>query len=240
MVVRPDGAELAVSAAEWVASRCCGPAAFHIALAGGTTPRALYQRLAEPPVAARIDWHRWHVWFGDERAVAPDDPRSNLHMAEQALLSRVDIPRAQVHRMEAERSDLDGAAADYATALGALCGVPPRLDLILLGLGEDGHTASLFPGTPALAVKDTWAARGRAVASPRDRITLTLPTINNARAVAFLVSGRAKQGALRGVVAGSVPAACVRPRDGDLLWFLDEAAALALTDQSGKPAGGLR
>jgi 6-phosphogluconolactonase len=130
--------------------------------------------------------------------------------------------------MEAERSDLDAAAADYSHLLENECGTPPCLDLVLLGLGSDGHTASLFPGTPALDVTDSWATRGRAPQPPHDRLTLTLPVINTARNVAFLVTGNAKTDALRGVVAGTVPAALVRPAGGNMRWFLDSAAAGAV------------
>jgi 6-phosphogluconolactonase len=145
-----------------------------------------------------------------------------------ALLSKVEVPAQRVHRMKAERSDLDAAAADYSRLLEHECGAPPRLDLVLLGLGTDGHTASLFPGTTALDVTDSWATRGRAPEPPLDRLTLTLPVINAAAHVAFLVTGKTKTDALRGVVAGTVPAAHVRPAGGDLRWFLDSAAAHAL------------
>jgi 6-phosphogluconolactonase len=131
--------------------------------------------------------------------------------------------------MEAERPDLDAAATEYSALLAATLppgpGGAPRLDCILLGLGTDGHTASLFPGTPALDVVDAWATRGRADYPPYDRITVTFPLINGGAAVAFLVSGESKRPALAGVAAGSVPAARVRPTHGELHWFLDHAAA---------------
>jgi 6-phosphogluconolactonase len=231
--VAADPAELAEAAAVWVASTAAQRAAtrgqFSIALAGGSTPRALYELLARPPYREAIDWGRWSVYLGDERASPPDDPESNYRLARETLLDHVPIPPDRVHRMEAERRDLDAAAAEYSALLEAT--LPPgprgapRLDCILLGLGTNGHTASLFPGTPALDVQDTWATRGRADYPPYDRITVTFPLINAAAAVAFLVAGESKREALAGVVAGTVPAARVRPLGGQLLWFLDRAAA---------------
>jgi 6-phosphogluconolactonase len=137
----------------------------------------------------------------------------------------VPVAPEHVHRIEADGPDLDAAAAAYSRLLETECGRPPRLDVVLLGLGPDGHTASLFAGTPALDVEDSWATRGRADVEPFDRITLTFPAINAAAHVAFLVTGNAKADALRGVVAGTVPAARVRPAHGDQTWFLDAAAA---------------
>jgi 6-phosphogluconolactonase len=228
-----DAADLAGTAATWVAATAATSAAtrgeFAIALAGGGTPRALYEALARSPHRDAVDWGRWRVYFGDERACPPDDPESNYRLARETLLDHVPIPAERVHRMEAERPDLDAAAAEYSALLAA-CLPPgprgaPRLDCILLGLGTDGHTASLFPSTPALEVEDAWATRGRATYPPYDRITVTFPLINAGAAVAFLVAGESKRAALAGVVSGTVPAARVRPGDGDLLWLLDRAAA---------------
>jgi 6-phosphogluconolactonase len=202
---------------------------FSIALAGGSTPRLLYQTLAQPPMAGRIDWSAWRVYFGDERASPPDDPSSNYRLAQTTLLSHVAVDPAHVHRMPAERPDLDAAAAEYSDLLAASLpagpGGVPRLDVILLGLGENGHTASLFPGTPALDVTDRWATRGLADYEPFDRMTLTFPAINAAAAVAFMVTGTAKREPLGATADGRVPASRVRPADGRLVWFLDSAAA---------------
>jgi 6-phosphogluconolactonase len=224
--------QLAERAAAWVAERSHAAIADHggfaIALAGGSTPRVLYQLLAAPPHRERLEWSRWSVYIGDERAAPPDDPESNYRLARETLLDHVPIPAAQVHRMEAERPDLDAAAAAYSRVLEATLPSPqgaPRLDGVLLGIGTDGHTASLFPGTPALDVVDAWATRGLATYEPYDRITVTFPLINAAGAVAFLVTGESKRAALAGVVAGTVPAARVRPTHGELRWFLDAAAA---------------
>jgi len=223
--VLTDPISVAAAAAEWITTRCGGRAGFRIACAGGSTPQFLYEALASSTFRDGIDWQRWHVFFGDERAVPPDDAASNFRLVHDSLLVRVPIPAPHVHRMEAERADLDSAAADYSRLLEAEAGGPPRLDVVLLGLGTDGHTASLFPGTPALDITDAWAGRGLAPVAPCDRITLTLPVLNAAAHVAFLVTGPSKAAALRGVVDGTVPAARVRPHDGDLHWFLDSTAA---------------
>ena len=226
-------AALAERAAAWVAERATtatvNGAGFAIALAGGSTPRALYQHLAAPPYRDTLDWSRWSVYVGDERAAPPDDPESNYRLGRETLLDHVPIPADQVHRMEAERPDLDAAAAAYSALLEATLppgpAGAPRLDCVLLGIGTDGHTASLFPGTPALDVTDAWATRGLATYEPVDRITVTFPLIDAAAAVAFLVTGESKRAALAGVVAGTVPAARVRPAHGELHWFLDTVAA---------------
>lgn len=223
-----DPIATAAAVAQWISERCGQSRAFRIAASGGSTPRFLYEALASSTFRGSIDWALWHVFFGDERAVPPDDPKSNYRLVHDTLLSRVSIPAGQVHRMEAERPDIDAAAAEYSLLLETEVGIPPRLDVVLLGLGSDGHTASLFPKTAALEVADAWATRGQAPEEPTDRISLTLPTLNAAAHVAFVVSGAAKADALRGVVSGTVPAARVRPDQGALLWFLDSTAARSL------------
>ncbi len=226
--VSTDPIALAAAAAEWVATQCRGGDEFRVAASGGSTPQFLYEALASSTFRASIDWERWHVFFGDERAVPLDDSKSNYRLLVDTLLSKVSVPAEHVHRMEAERPDLDAAAAEYSRLLQSQCGAPPRLDLVLLGLGADGHTASLFPGTPALDVVDSWATRGRGAEPPVERLTMTLPAINAATRVAFLVTGEAKAGALRGVIEGTAPAARVQPSSGDVVWFLDAAAARSL------------
>ncbi|MDQ2959842.1 MAG: 6-phosphogluconolactonase [Candidatus Dormibacteraeota bacterium] len=223
-----DPIGVAATVAGWLVDRTRESDRFAIALAGGSTPRFLYEALATSAFRGDIDWGRWHVFFGDERAVGADNPASNYRLAHDTLLVKVGVPDARVHRMEAERPDLDAAGAEYSALLERERGAPPRLDVVLLGLGTNGHTASLFPGTPALDVVDAWATRGVADYEPVDRITMTAPAINAAAHVAFLVTGGGKAEALRGVAAGTVPAALVRPRDGDLTWFLDEAAAASV------------
>lgn len=225
--VLTDPIATAAEVAGWLAEQCRDSDTFRIAVSGGSTPRFLFEALASSTFRESIDWASWHVFFCDERAVAPDHPQSNYRLVHDALLSKVAIPVGQVHRMEAERGDIDSAAAEYSQLLENECGAPPRLEVVLLGLGTDGHTASLFPGTPALEVDSMWATRGRGPEEPVDRITLTLPTLNAAARAAFLVTGAAKADALRGVVSGTVPAARVRPNHGQLFWFLDAAAARA-------------
>lgn len=224
-----DAVALGGAAAEWLSALSATSDAMRIAFSGGSTPQFLYEALASSTFRTGIDWRRWHVFFCDERAVPPDHDQSNYRLVRDALLSRVGVPESQVHRMRADSDDLSAAAADYSTLLARECGcAPPRLDVVLLGLGENGHVASLFPNTPALEVEDAWATRGRADYEPFDRITLTFPTINAAATVAFLVTGPAKADALRGVIRGTVPAARVRPIGGELIWFLDASAARSL------------
>ena len=209
-----------------------------IALAGGRTPRAVYEQLAEagPPA---IDWTRVHVAFGDERVVPPDHGDSNYGMAKAALLDRVPLPPSQIHRIEGERGDAAGAADVYAAVLSRAFvlapGAWPVLDLVLLGVGPDGHTASLFPHAPALAVVDRLAAAAVAPSAPTSRVTLTYPVLNAARAIVVLVSGADKADAVARAFDDSVsvadcPVRGVRPAAGNLTWHLDAAAASKLAD----------
>lgn len=191
---------------------------FHLALAGGSTPARTYARLARGP-----ELPSWHLWFGDERCVPPDDPRSNYGMvAGTGLLSRVSD--GHVHRIRGEAGPEE--ARRYEEELEALLGQAPRLDLVLLGLGTDGHTASLFPGTAALESR-SWVTTGIAPTAPHQRITVTFRTLKEARALLFLVAGAEKAAALGRAIAGDpgVPAGRIRPRDGTLAWLVDRAAA---------------
>jgi 6-phosphogluconolactonase len=198
---------------------------FRIALAGGSTPRRLYELLAER--AESIDWEHWRVFFGDERAVPPDDLKSNFRMAHEALLSKVPLAEFGVHRMRGELPP-ERAAELYESELG-----DAPLDLVLLGMGDDGHTASLFPGDSALEETVRRVVPGNAPVEPRQRITLTLRALSEAREVVFLVSGASKSSRVAQVLAEiesgqpGVVAARVRPREK--LWFyLDRDAASAL------------
>ena len=218
--------------ADAAADACATRGRFDIALSGGTTPIALFDRLTRAPYRSDIDWPTWAVYFSDERAVPLDDADSNYRLVHEHLLTHVPIDPGRVRPMPADRSDLDTAADEYAVTLhGDLPPGPagptgaPRLDCVVLGLGTNGHTASLFPGTPALNVIDRWVTRGRGDYAPFDRLTLTYPTINAATLVVFLVSGASKAEALRATAAGTTPAAGVRPSDGRVLWLLDSAAA---------------
>lgn len=209
---------------------------FTIALAGGATPRASYERLALPPLRDRMPWARTWVFFGDERGVGVDHRDSNYRMAHEALLSKVPVPPAQVFRIRGEAEDPEDAAASYARtimqAFESRRGVLPRFDLVLLGLGIDGHTASLFPGSPVLKeVFRPVAAVHASAASIPQRFTLTLPILNAAARVIFLVSGAEKAKVVKAALGphgATLPAGMVRPADGRLLWLVDRAAAALL------------
>jgi 6-phosphogluconolactonase len=204
----------------------------NVALAGGSTPRAMNALLAAPPRRDAVDWSRVVFWFGDERCVAPDDPESNYRMNRETLLDPLGIPPDRIHRMRGE-SDPPSAAADYDAILLRELGEQPRLDLIILGMGADGHTASLFPGTIKAIDKSKHAVAHYVPQLDRWRITLTARAINESSNVAITVSGAEKADALHAVLDGPrqtdvYPAQLVRPRNGDLYWFVDEAAAAKL------------
>ncbi|MCH5373342.1 MAG: 6-phosphogluconolactonase [Planctomycetes bacterium] len=215
---------------------------FAVALAGGSTPRRLYQLLADLPYRDQIDWPRLEVFWGDERAVPADDPDSNYKLAWDCLLSHVPIDPARVHRMQGESEDPQQAAADYQKQIAETFGVPaegppPRFDLILLGIGEDGHTASLFPYTSALDVTARWTAANDVANRKTHRLTMTLPIINRARHVIFLVAGEGKASIASEILEGPrdpqrLPSQAVRPDEGQLCWFLDRQAAGRLRGQA--------
>lgn len=202
---------------------------FCFVLAGGSTPRRLYALLASG-AAGPIDWSRTHVFWGDERCVPPDDPLSNYRMAAETLLSHVDIPAEHIHRIAAEIEPPETAARRYAQTLHRVLGDAQSFDVTLLGMGVDGHTASLFPGSAALnASDDVVAVEAPEGVEPRHRITLTLRALSASTRVYFLVAGREKTHALRQVVGSStggdiLPAARVSARE-ELCWFMDRAAA---------------
>jgi 6-phosphogluconolactonase len=204
---------------------------FAVALAGGSTPKATYERLARD-YADRLDWSGVHVFFGDERTVPPDHEDSNYRMAREAILDH--IPVGGVHRMRGELPPEEAAAA-YEEELRSFFGEdPPRFDLILCGLGEDGHTLSLFPETSALDVADRWVVANPVLKLETTRLTLTIPVLNASSAVTFLVAGEGKAKALKEVLEGDAdprayPAKLVRPESGDLIWMADRAAAGSLT-----------
>jgi 6-phosphogluconolactonase len=210
-----------------------------VALSGGATPQGLYARLASEPFRSRVDWGRVRVFWGDERCVPPDHPDSNYRLAQELLLSRVPVRPENIYRMPGEAADQDLAAAEYAgelqTAFGLKRGEHPRFDLILLGMGADGHTASLFPHSPALREVTRLAVAVYVEAVRGYRLTLTLPVLNNAARVLFLVSGSDKAGRLRSVLTGKpspdAPASLVRPERGTLHWIVDRAAATGLADR---------
>jgi 6-phosphogluconolactonase len=205
-----------------------GRGRFAVALAGGSTPKATYEVLARD-YSDELDWSKVHVFFGDERTVPPDHEDSNYRMAHEALLSRVRV--GSVHRMRGELPPAEAAAA-FEEELREFFGPdgPPSFDLILLGLGEDGHTASLFPETSALDVTDRWVVANPVPKLGTTRLTLTVPVMNAAKAVAFLVAGEGKAETLAeilecGADPREYPAKFIRPEDGHLTWMVDRAAA---------------
>jgi 6-phosphogluconolactonase len=203
---------------------------FTIALSGGSTPKLLYSLLADEPYSSGLPWCNTHVFWGDERAVPPEDRDSNFAMAKATLLDRVPIPANQVHRMQAERPDLDVAAREYEAEIAKAFAVPPEgepptFDLILLGLGPDGHTASLFPHTEAVRERSRWVVRNRVQKLNSDRMTLTAPILNRGATVLFLVSGADKAPALQAVLEGPsdpdrLPAQLIRPASGSSGWSI--------------------
>lgn len=233
------GAELARAAAEEFAWRADDAvrarSRFSVALAGGSTPRRLYQLLADPaqPLRDRIDWSATHFFWGDERHVPPDHPDSNYRMARETLLDVVSVPAGNIHRMHGEEADAARAAAGYEAELRAFFSGQPRFDLVLLGLGADAHTASLFPGSEAVREHERWVVAPWVEKLASWRLTLTPAVFDRAGAVIFLVQGEEKAEALRAVLEGErdpdrYPAQAVRPESGDLLWLVDDAAASGL------------
>jgi 6-phosphogluconolactonase len=205
---------------------------FSAALSGAATPQAFHRLLSEPPFRGRIDWTKTHLFFGDERAVPADDPECNYRMARESLISRVPIPPGNVHRMPADRPDLAAAASEYEAEIRSVIGgTVPVFDLIHLGIGEDGHTASLFPGGPALAESKRLVVESYAESLKSWRMTFTLPLINRADCVLFMADGRRKTDAVRRALTEDgdpVPARFVRPESGKLIWILDKEASAGL------------
>ena len=233
--VFPDAGSLAHAAADTFAGLARAAVqergSFRVALSGGSTPRALYAALAAPEFVAATPWNLTQVFFSDERFVPPESEESNFHTAQVGLLSRVPIPDRFVHRVPTVDIPAEQAAAIYEQGIRRVfeAGLEdlPRFDLVLLGMGPDGHTASLFPDTAALTVRDRLVAANHVPKLDSVRITFTYPLINAARVVAFLVTGADKSGPLERVLAGdgAFPAAGARPTDGHAIWFVDEAAA---------------
>lgn len=230
--VLPDAHAVARAAADVFASAAHEAVAsrgrFTVALAGGTTPRAVHALLADGP-AGPLPWGDTLFFFGDERCVPPEDPASNFRMAQETLLGRIPVTASQVFRMEGELEERDLAARRYEEVLRRETAAAGGLDLVLLGMGDDGHTASLFPGSPVLEEKRRWVAPADAPPNvvPRQRITLTFPALAAARRVVFVVFSESKREALRRVRESSpplLPVALVRARES-VLWIVDVAAA---------------
>ena len=227
-----DYEDLSRAAAELFASEARRAVAargrFCVALSGGATPRRCYQLLAADPLREAVPWAQVEVFWGDERCVAEDDPRSNQRLAREALLDRVPLPAGQIHPMVCT-GDPEGAARDYQTLLeAAFFPAEPVLDLILLGLGADGHTASLLPGTEAPAETERLVVPVRAAGADFFRLSLTVPVLNRGRRIVFLVSGPEKAAILQQILQGPpnrFPAQLIAPTDGQIVWLVDRAAA---------------
>lgn len=211
-----------------------GNGAFRVALAGGSTPRLLHALLTSDAKYARLPWGHADVFWGDERGVPPDHPDSNYRMALETLLSKVPVDPARVHRIPADDPDPQQAAVRYErtlrTVFGLDAGEVPRFDLILLGVGADGHTASIFPSSPALDERDRSVVAAWSDAHRSWRVTMTLPVLNAAAQVTFMVSGEGKAAAVAAALAPPAdaappPAGLVRPVTGRAIWVLDRAAA---------------
>ncbi|MDD2541713.1 MAG: 6-phosphogluconolactonase [Desulfuromonadaceae bacterium] len=206
---------------------------FTVALAGGSTPRRTYELLASKSFRELIPWQNTHIFWGDERCVPGDDLRNNAQMARQALLNHVPIPQNQVHPMVCDRSPQEATVEYEALLRSFFAEGRPQFDLVLLGLGENGHTASLFPGTPVLEEQQHWVASVYVAEEKLHRLTLTAAVINQASLVVFLVSGSAKAPILRNVLKEAqdphnIPARLIKPIDGGLLWLVDRDAARLL------------
>jgi 6-phosphogluconolactonase len=223
---------LAQNVAAWLCGLAeAGGRRFSVCLSGGSTPRALYEQIATPAIASRFPWSRVHWFWGDERFVPQNDPDSNYRMAGDAFLSRAPIPPGNIHPIPTEGLSAAEAAAAYEATLKTFYGADvlaadrPLFDVTLLGIGENGHTASLFPGQPALQEKRRWAV-ATIGADAQPRITLTYPVLDSSRDVAFLATGAEKRDVVARARAGdrALPAALVRPI-GRLHWLTDHAAA---------------
>ena len=214
---------------------------FTVALSGGSTPRRVYARLATEPLVSNVDWSRVHILWGDERCVPPDHEASNFRMARETLLDHVPVPEANIHRIRGE-DDPAEAAVTYERVLRTVLRTPSgpprtapmsRFDLVLLGLGSDGHTASLFPGAASLRATEEWVAAEYIHGVSMWRVTLTATVINAAAEIAFVVSGHAKATIVRKVLEGpsrphEFPAQLIAPTAGRQVWLLDAPAAADL------------
>ena len=237
-LIYADAAELAREAARRFAELAVAftnnAGRFTVALSGGSTPKAMFQILSEKPFVDSLPWRSIHFFWGDERCVPPDHTESNYRTANETLLSKVPVPRENIFRIPAEDEDHERAAAVYSETLQKFFAEEqPGFDLVFLGMGADGHTASLFPGTTALCAGGGVAAANYVDKLQSWRITLTADAINRARNIIFLVAGADKAPALKEVIQGprnpkQYPSQLIKPSHGELLWMVDEAAAKLL------------
>ena|SRR3982074_798954 len=212
---------------------------FSVALAGGSTPKLLYSLLAtDPGFSSKLPWDKMQLFFGDERHVGPDDPQSNFKMAFDTMISKAPLKSEQVHRMKGEYPDTEQAAREYEQVLSAQFqlkdGQLPRFNLVLVGMGDEGHCLSLFPGTRALHAEGRTVVRNWVGKLYAERITITAPAANNAAMILFTVTGKEKALALKAVLEGpyepdQLPSQLLQPTNGKLLWFVDEAAGNMLS-----------
>lgn len=237
--IYPDTDKLSHEAAQFIARIAKESIASHgrftIALSGGSTPKTTYALLATEPYQSQIDWSQVQVFWSDERAVTPDNDESNYHMAEEVFLSKVPIPKNQIHRMPADEADREVASEAYTNEMRQIFNFNevPRFDLIQLGMGPEGHTASLFPHQASLHELNRLVIPVAVPKPPPVRLTFTPPVLNAAKNVLFLVTGSEKADAVKAVIEGEYnpdeyPAQIVRPADGEVTWMLDKEAASKL------------
>jgi 6-phosphogluconolactonase len=237
-----DAEALSRAGAELFAERAMASVAEHgrfvVLLAGGSTPRRAYQLLAEAPLASRVPWPDCHFFWGDERCLPAGHELRNETMVRRALLDHLFVPPSQIHPIRYHQEP-ERAASEYEAELRRFfAGQPPRFDLILLGLGDDGHTASLLPGSAALHEQVHWTAVTRRPEEPFSRVTLTAPLLNQGASTVFLVGGQGKAPVLQSILNGSndaltLPAQHIRPQHGELLWLVDREAASQLEEGYG-------
>jgi 6-phosphogluconolactonase len=247
VMVYPDQQALSLAAAGLFADKARRAVdehgRFDVLLSGGETPRSSYQLLGEEPLRGSISWEAVHFFWGDERWVPHDHPESNFGMTRRVLLDHLPLNEAQIHPVPYLETPRASALAYEEVLHRHFDGVPPSFDLVFLGLGEDGHTASLFPGTAVLNERDNWTAEVLG-AHQLYRVTVTLPLLNQAALVAFLVQGSAKAAILREVLEGErdpqrIPAQLIDPRQGRLIWLADRDAARLLSEKNRRPLDGL-
>jgi len=240
----PDSAAIAKRASEiFIAtakSAVADHGVFNVALAGGSTPKALNILLAAEPLSSQVPWDKLRIFFGDERHAGPADPDSNYRMATETMLSKAPIKPAQVHRIMGEYPDTEKAAQEYEAVLRAQfhlsAGQLPRFDLMFLGMGNEGHTLSLFPGTKALHDNGRLVMRNWVGKLYTERVTCTAPVANNCALVIFMIGGADKAPALKAVLEGphepeQLPSQLINPTNGKLLWLLDTAASSMLSKE---------
>jgi len=237
LIIKKTPTELAKAAADLIAKRITDVLKtqdrFTIALSGGSTPKALHELLAKAPYVEQIPWAQLHVFWGDERYVPIDDEQSNAGMAYDTLLGHVYTPEEQIHVWKTDLEPAE-AAADYNQVLHDYFGeTGPTFDLVLLGMGDDGHTLSLFPGTEVVHENSAWTAAYFLTKQDMYRLTLTAPIVNRAKCVLFLVAGPKKAAPLKEVLEGDYnpdvyPSQQIKPTDGELIWLVDEKAAADL------------